>query len=134
MTQQLTTKSDVYSFGVVLLELIMAKPPIHENKYIVRQVKIALDMEDRMHCGLKDVMDPVHKMGGGGLLGFPRFLKLALQCVEEVAAGRPSMNGNHEGDWGDNAGQWAYAGLDVNELFVQHWLKNDEGRASVPVL
>jgi hypothetical protein len=67
MTQQLTTKSNVYSFGVVLLELIMAKPPIHENKYIVRQVKIALDMEDRMHCGLKDVMDPVHKMGGGGV-------------------------------------------------------------------
>ncbi|GJN14033.1 hypothetical protein PR202_gb00808 [Eleusine coracana subsp. coracana] len=28
----------------------------------------------------------------GGLLGFPRFLKLALQCVEEVAADRPSMN------------------------------------------
>jgi serine/threonine protein kinase len=92
MTQQLTAKSDVYSFGVVLLELIVAKPPIYENKYIVRQVKMALDMEDRMHCGLKDVMDPVlHKMGG--LLGFPRFLKLALQCVEEVATDRPSMNG-----------------------------------------
>ncbi|KAK3139119.1 hypothetical protein QOZ80_5AG0378100 [Eleusine coracana subsp. coracana] len=91
MTQQLTAKSDVYSFGVVLLELIVAKPPIYENKYIVRQVKTALDMEDRMYCGLKDVIDPVlQKMGG--LLGFPRFLKLALQCVEEVAADRPSMN------------------------------------------
>lgn len=91
MTQQLTAKSDVYSFGVVLLELIVAKPPIHENKYIVREVKMALNMEDRTHCGLKDVMDPVlQKMGG--LLGFPQFLKLALQCVEEVGTSRPSMN------------------------------------------
>ncbi|KAL6865004.1 hypothetical protein ACP4OV_016155 [Aristida adscensionis] len=91
MTQQLTAKSDVYSFGVVLIELIVAKAPIHDNKYIVREVKMALDMEDRVYCGLKDVMDPVlQKMGG--LLGFPRFLKLALQCVQEVAADRPSMN------------------------------------------
>ncbi|PVH62517.1 hypothetical protein PAHAL_3G314900 [Panicum hallii] len=91
MTQQLTAKSDVYSFGVVLLELIMAKPPIHDNKYIVRELKMALDMEDRTHCGLQDVMDPIlAKMGG--LLGFPRFLKLALQCVEEMGTSRPSMN------------------------------------------
>ncbi|CAD6272558.1 unnamed protein product [Miscanthus lutarioriparius] len=91
MTQQLTAKSDVYSFGVVLLELIVGKPPIHNNKYIVREVKMALDKEDGTHCGLKDVMDPVlQKMGG--LPGFPRFLKLALQCVDEVATGRPSMN------------------------------------------
>jgi hypothetical protein len=92
MTQQLTAKSDVYSFGVVLLELIVAKPPIHDNKYIVREVKKALDMEDRKHCGLEDVMDPVLEKMGSLLLGFPRFLKLALQCVEEVGAGRPSMN------------------------------------------
>ncbi|KAF8719933.1 hypothetical protein HU200_024699 [Digitaria exilis] len=91
MTQQLTAKSDVYSFGVVLLELIVAKPPIHDNKYIVREVKMALDMEDRTHCGLKDLMDPV-LVEMGGLLAFPRFLKLALQCVEEVASSRPSMN------------------------------------------
>ncbi|CAN6342227.1 unnamed protein product [Urochloa humidicola] len=91
MTQQLTAKSDVYSFGVVLLELIVAKPPIHDNKYIVREVKMALDMEDRKHCGLKDVMDSaLEKMGA--ILGFPRFLKLALQCVEEVGTSRPSMN------------------------------------------
>ncbi|CAL4907292.1 unnamed protein product [Urochloa decumbens] len=91
MTQQLTAKSDVYSFGVLLLELIVAKPPIHDNKYIVREVKMALDMEDHKHCGLKDVMDPVlEKMGV--LPGFPQFLKLALQCVEEVGTGRPSMN------------------------------------------
>jgi len=91
MTQQLTAKSDVYSFGVVLLELIMSKPPIHDNKYIVRELKMALDMEDRTHCGLKDVMDPILAKTGS-LLGFPRFLKLVLQCVEEVGTGRPSMN------------------------------------------
>ncbi|CAM0957193.1 unnamed protein product [Alopecurus aequalis] len=91
MTQQLTAKSDVYSFGVVLLELIVAKPPIYEKKYIVREVKTALDMEDSMYCGLQDVMDPV-LLKMGGLLGFPRFLKMALQCVEEVGPDRPSMN------------------------------------------
>uniref|UniRef100_A0ACD5TPU4 Uncharacterized protein n=1 Tax=Avena sativa TaxID=4498 RepID=A0ACD5TPU4_AVESA len=91
MTQQLTAKSDVYSFGVVLLELIVAKPPIYEKKYIVREVKTALDMEDSMYCGLKDVMDPV-LLKLGGLQGFPRFLQMALQCVEEVGPDRPSMN------------------------------------------
>lgn len=91
MTQQLTAKSDVYSFGVVLLELIVGKPPIHNNKYIVREVKMALDEDDGTHYGLKDVMDPVLQKIGG-LFGFPRFLKLALQCVEEVATARPSMN------------------------------------------
>jgi serine/threonine protein kinase len=91
MTQQLTAKSDVYSFGVVLLELIVAKPPIYEKKYIVREVKTALDMEDTMYCGLKDVMDPV-LLKLGGLQGFPRFLKMALQCVEEVGPDRPTMN------------------------------------------
>ena len=91
MTQQLTAKSDVYSFGVVLLELVVAKPPIYEKKYIVREVKTALDMEDSMYCGLNDVMDPVLRKLGG-LQGFPRFLKMALQCVEEVGPDRPSMN------------------------------------------
>ncbi|KAF0926359.1 hypothetical protein E2562_023077 [Oryza meyeriana var. granulata] len=91
MTQQLTAKSDVYSFGVVLLELIVAKPPIHKQKYIVREVKTALDMGDQMYCGLKDVMDPVLQKTGD-LRGFARFLKLALQCVEELGADRPSMN------------------------------------------
>uniref|UniRef100_A0A0D3G5S5 non-specific serine/threonine protein kinase n=1 Tax=Oryza barthii TaxID=65489 RepID=A0A0D3G5S5_9ORYZ len=91
MTQQLTAKSDVYSFGVVLLELIVAQPPIYKQKYIVREVKTALDMGDQMHCGLKDVMDPVLQKTGD-LRGFARFLKLALQCVEDLGTDRPSMN------------------------------------------
>uniref|UniRef100_A0A0D9WEZ5 non-specific serine/threonine protein kinase n=1 Tax=Leersia perrieri TaxID=77586 RepID=A0A0D9WEZ5_9ORYZ len=91
MTQQLTAKSDVYSFGVVLLELIVAKPPIYKQKYIVREVKMALDMGENVYCGLKDVMDPVLQKAGN-LRGFARFLKLALQCVEESGPDRPSMN------------------------------------------
>uniref|UniRef100_A0A0E0DPN8 non-specific serine/threonine protein kinase n=1 Tax=Oryza meridionalis TaxID=40149 RepID=A0A0E0DPN8_9ORYZ len=91
MTQQLTAKSDVYSFGVVLLELIVAQPPIYKQKYIVREVKTALDMGDQMYCGLKDVMDPVLQKTGD-LRGFARFLKLALQCVEDLGTDRPSMN------------------------------------------
>ncbi|XP_015693347.1 leucine-rich repeat receptor protein kinase HPCA1-like [Oryza brachyantha] len=91
MTQQLTAKSDVYSFGVVLLELIVAKPPIHKQNYIVREVKTALDMGDQMYCGLREVMDPILQKRGD-LRGFVRFLRLALQCVEDLGADRPSMN------------------------------------------
>lgn len=43
MTQQLTEKSDVYGFGVVMLELIHAKQPIEKGKYIVREIRLAMD-------------------------------------------------------------------------------------------
>ena len=43
MTQQLTKKSDVYSFGVVMLELITARKPIQQGKYIVVEVRNAMD-------------------------------------------------------------------------------------------
>ncbi|CAI9759276.1 unnamed protein product [Fraxinus pennsylvanica] len=91
MTQQLTEKSDVYSFGVVMLELITAKLPIEKGKYIVREVRLAMNKNDEVHCGLKEMMDPV--IGNTpNLIGFPRFLELAMQCVEELASDRPTMS------------------------------------------
>ncbi|XP_051139993.1 leucine-rich repeat receptor protein kinase HPCA1-like [Andrographis paniculata] len=91
MTQQLTEKSDVYSFGVVMLELITSKKPIEKGKYIVREVRIAMDKTDETHYGLKEKMDPAIK-NTPNLLGFSRFLELAMQCVEESASNRPTMS------------------------------------------
>ncbi|GKA27513.1 probable leucine-rich repeat receptor-like protein kinase [Tanacetum coccineum] len=90
MTQQLTDKSDVYSFGVVMLELITAKLPIVKGKYIVREVRLAMDMTDVEEYGLREILDP--NLKDSLLTGFGRFIQLAMQCVEESAAERPTMS------------------------------------------
>lgn len=91
MTQQLTEKSDVYSFGVVMLELIMAKQPIEKGKYIVREVRMALNDKDEEYYGLREMMDPALR-STANLIGFRRFVELAMLCVEESASQRPTMN------------------------------------------
>lgn len=90
MTQQLTEKSDVYSFGVVMLELITAKQPIEKGKYVVREVRTAMNRDDEEHYGLRETIDPTIR--NTVLLGFRRYLELALQCVEESATDRPTMS------------------------------------------
>ncbi|KAL9165904.1 hypothetical protein ABFS82_06G200200 [Erythranthe guttata] len=92
MTQQLTEKSDVYSFGVVMLELITSRLPIEKGKYIVREVRIAMDKNDETHYGLRERIDPVIIKNTSNLIGFSRFLELAMQCVEESASDRPTMS------------------------------------------
>ncbi|XP_024992445.1 probable leucine-rich repeat receptor-like protein kinase At5g49770 [Cynara cardunculus var. scolymus] len=91
MTQQLTDKSDVYSFGVVMLELITAKQPIIKGKYIVREVRLAMDKTDEEAYGLREILDP-NLQDSTFLIGFGRFVQLAMQCVEEAAADRPTMS------------------------------------------
>ncbi|XP_075513609.1 leucine-rich repeat receptor protein kinase HPCA1-like isoform X2 [Primulina tabacum] len=91
MTQQLTEKSDVYSFGVVMLELISAKQPIVKGKYIVREIRMAMDKDDESHYGLREIMDPAIR-NTSNLIGFSKFVELAMQCVEESASDRPTMN------------------------------------------
>ncbi|GLU06661.1 hypothetical protein SLE2022_236680 [Rubroshorea leprosula] len=91
MTQQLTEKSDVYSFGVVMLELIMAKQPIEKGKYVVREVRTAMDRNDEEYFGLREMMDPTIR-NAGTLVGFGKFLELAMQCVEDSAGDRPTMS------------------------------------------
>lgn len=85
MTQQLTDKSDVYSFGVVLLELITARAPIYQGKYIVREVREAMDK-----LKLHEILDP--KLGfGPSLRGLDRFVNLAMSCVKDSGVERPAM-------------------------------------------
>ncbi|XP_074562979.1 leucine-rich repeat receptor protein kinase HPCA1-like [Curcuma longa] len=91
MTQQLTDKSDVYSFGVVMLEMITAKQPIVKGKYIVREVKMAIDASDEEFYGLKELMDPVIQIATN-LIAFRKYTELALRCLEELAADRPTMS------------------------------------------
>lgn len=91
-TQQLSDKSDVYSFGIVMLELVTARPPIKDGKFIVRLVKAAL--EKGGISGLQgEVMDPFLRKSSETetLTGFERFLGLALSCVEESGFERSSM-------------------------------------------
>ncbi|XP_078152060.1 leucine-rich repeat receptor protein kinase HPCA1-like [Carex rostrata] len=92
MTQQLTGKSDVYSFGVVMLELITAQPPVSEQKYIVKEVRTALDEEEKRYLGLRDLIDPILVNKNENLVGLNRFVDLALQCVKEEACNRPTMS------------------------------------------
>ncbi|KAL0454532.1 UNVERIFIED_CONTAM: putative leucine-rich repeat receptor-like protein kinase, partial [Sesamum latifolium] len=89
MTQQLTEKSDVYSFGIVLLELLTAKSPIERGKYIVREVKVAMDKTMEMY-NLQGVLDPIvaANMAPGSV---EKFVDLALRCVQESGLNRPTM-------------------------------------------
>lgn len=90
MTHILTEKSDVYSFGVVMFELITGNPPIQNGKYIVSIVKSKLNKND-VYYGLKELVDPIIRQVTY-IVGFRRIVELALQCVEESAADRPTMS------------------------------------------
>ncbi|GKV03116.1 hypothetical protein SLEP1_g15479 [Rubroshorea leprosula] len=88
MTQQLTEKSDVYSFGVLLLELITAKKPIERGKYIVKEVKMAMDKAKDLYS-LHQILDPA--ILDTSLKGLEKFVDLAISCVEESGVDRPKM-------------------------------------------
>jgi len=91
MTQQLTEKSDVYSFGVLMLEVATARKPLERGRYIVREVKAALDRAKDLY-GLHELLDPVLvATSPSGIAGLELFVDLALRCVEEAGADRPSM-------------------------------------------
>ncbi len=89
MTQQLTEKSDVYSFGVLLLEVITARKPLERGRYIVREVKGAMDRTKDLY-GLHELLDPM--LAPTSLAGFELYVDLALKCVEEAGMDRPSMS------------------------------------------
>ncbi|XP_054776319.1 leucine-rich repeat receptor protein kinase HPCA1-like isoform X2 [Prosopis cineraria] len=89
MTQQLTEKSDVYSFGVTMLELVTARKPIEQGKFIVREVLRVLDRSKEFH-NLHAIIDPTIKHEGNPK-GLEKFVDLALKCVKDHAEERPTM-------------------------------------------
>ena len=89
MTQQLTEKSDVYSFGVVMLEIITGRKPIEQGKYIVREVRMTMDTTKDLY-NLQEILDQDISFGMT-LKGLEKFVDLALRCVEESGAERPTM-------------------------------------------
>ncbi|XP_050378051.1 leucine-rich repeat receptor protein kinase HPCA1 [Argentina anserina] len=89
MTQRLTEKSDVYGFGVLMLELLTARRPIEQGKYIVREVKLAMDKTKELY-NLHKILDSTIGLGPT-LKGLERFVDLAMTCVEEEGANRPTM-------------------------------------------
>ncbi|KAJ6937921.1 leucine-rich repeat receptor-like protein kinase [Populus alba x Populus x berolinensis] len=92
MTGQLTEKSDVYSFGVVMLELVTARKPIENGSYVVREVKTAMgNQRTKDSSNLDAILDPALDPGKP-LKGVEKFIDLAIRCVEELAANRPTMN------------------------------------------
>lgn len=89
MTQKLNEKSDIYSFGVLMLELITGKAPIDRGRYIVREVRNAIDRAEDLY-GLHEFLDPSIGLGTS-LKGFEKYVDLALTCVEESGPDRPVM-------------------------------------------
>nr|POE45962.1 putative leucine-rich repeat receptor-like protein kinase [Quercus suber] len=90
MTQQLTEKSDVYSYGVVMLELVTARMPIEQGKYIVRVMQMAMD-KTKVLYNLHEILDPAIGLQTS-LKGLEKFVDLAMRCVEESGANRPAMS------------------------------------------
>ena len=90
MTQQLTEKSDVYSFGVLMLELITARKPIERGKYIAREVEETMDKSKDLY-NLHALLDPAIGLGTR-LNGFKEFVDLAMICLENERANRPTMS------------------------------------------
>lgn len=86
--QQLSDRSDVYSFGVVLLEILSGRQPIERGKYIVREVRTALDKGGLP--AVRSLIDP--SLADVPMQNIEPLLDLALMCVEEKATDRPSMN------------------------------------------
>ncbi|GLJ34366.1 hypothetical protein SUGI_0690990 [Cryptomeria japonica] len=89
MSNHLTDKSDVYSFGVVMLELLTARQPIEEGKYIVREVRRVIN-NGGINALQKQILDPF--LSDSDKLGLENFVNLALSCVEELTAHRPAMS------------------------------------------
>ncbi|KAK9678029.1 hypothetical protein RND81_11G183200 [Saponaria officinalis] len=90
MTNQVTEKSDVFSFGVVMLEMVTARRPIQQGKYIVKEIKTLINRTQDLY-NLDDLIDPDLLKSKTPLVGLEKFVDLALKCVEDAGGDRPTM-------------------------------------------
>ncbi|CAN4110813.1 unnamed protein product [Withania somnifera] len=88
-TQQLTEKSDVYSFGVLMLELITSRSPIVRGKYIVKELRQALDKSKDVY-NIDSFVDPAI-ISNMTPISFRKFVDLAFTCLEDAGNHRPTM-------------------------------------------
>lgn len=85
-------KSDVFSLGVVLLQLITRRrlSDIGEHPYCLLPDRVDYTFKSRGITGVKEeLMDPL--LRDSLLVGFERFLSLAITCVRVYRSQRPSM-------------------------------------------
>ncbi|KAH9310612.1 hypothetical protein KI387_025647, partial [Taxus chinensis] len=92
MTQQLSYKSDVYSYGVVLLEILSGKEPIERGKYLVREVRTAIERGGINALAQRRLLDTIlaESPMTPSILG--SFVRLALHCCEDYGTNRPKMS------------------------------------------
>lgn len=73
-----------------MLELITGRSPIERGKYIVREMRMAIDKKKDLY-NLSELLDPNIGLATT-LKGFEQFVDLAMKCVEETGVERPTMS------------------------------------------
>ncbi|KAK4751849.1 hypothetical protein SAY87_020647 [Trapa incisa] len=88
---QLTEKSDVYSFGVVLLEVLCARQPVNRSAEKKQAHLASLAQSCYRNGTLEKIVDPNLR----GMIApecLRKFGEIAMSCLQEEGAQRPSMN------------------------------------------
>ncbi|KAF8010436.1 hypothetical protein BT93_J1154 [Corymbia citriodora subsp. variegata] len=89
--QQLTDKSDVYSFGVVLFEVLCARPAVRRMAPM-EQISLAEWAQSCCKSGaVEKIVDP-HLKGVIAPECLIKFCEIAVSCLQDEGAKRPSMN------------------------------------------
>ncbi|KAF8010439.1 hypothetical protein BT93_J1157 [Corymbia citriodora subsp. variegata] len=89
--QQLTDKSDVYSFGVVLFEVLCARPAVKRTSPM-EQISLAKWAQSCCKSGaVNKIVDP-HLKGVIAPECLNKFCEIAVSCLQDEGAKRPSMN------------------------------------------
>lgn len=73
-----------------MLEILTAKRPIENGKYIVREVKLAMDKSKQLY-NLHAVLDPAFALSSTPR-GLEKFVDLAMSCVNDSGDQRPRMS------------------------------------------
>ncbi|KAI6670371.1 hypothetical protein NL676_005256 [Syzygium grande] len=89
--QQLTDKSDVYSFGVVLFEVLCARPAVNRTAP-KNQISLAAWAQSCCKRGaVEEIVDP-HLKRAIAPECLNKFCEIAMSCLQDEGAMRPSMN------------------------------------------
>lgn len=93
-TLKVDLKSDVYSFGVVLLELIAGRRPVGEfgeGVDIVRWIRKTISELSQPSDASSVLAILDSRLNAYPLTGVVYLFKIAMMCVEDESASRPTM-------------------------------------------